>query len=142
MQIEIGVFVALGAAAALRSLHLLVGMLVNDALVFLEIAGDLLPFLVLWNPEPLDFVAVVEVTDSLDVVIVSVGNHQILEPLLPVGILGKDVIEQLEDIDALAFATVDIDKHVLPVGKPDQGAVSLSNVSEDQVEIGHDYLPF
>lgn len=74
-------------------------MLVFDALVLLEMLGDLLAVLVLGQPEPLDVVAVVELAEPGDVVVVRVRNDEVGEPLAPVAIVGQNVVEQLEDVD-------------------------------------------
>jgi hypothetical protein len=71
------------------------------------------------------------------VVVVGVRDDQVLQALAPVAVLGQHVVEELEDVDAVIATPIDIDQHVLAVRKPDQGAISLSYVGEDDLELSH-----
>src|SRR6266511_1323780 len=129
-------------AAALRPLRLLVRVLLLHALELGVVAGDLLQLLrVLRQPELDDLVAVVEVADAGDVVVVRVRDRQHVEPLPSVVAVGEDVVEQLEQVDALAGATVDVDHAVAIAGDPDQRRVAMPDVDEGNFEFSHP-VPF
>jgi hypothetical protein len=113
-----------------------------NALELGVVAGDLLQLLrVLRQPELHDLVAVVEIADASDVVVVRVRDREHVEALAAVVAVREDVVEQLEQVDALAGAAVDVDQHVAVAGNLDQSRVAVPDVDEGDLEVSHS-VPF
>jgi hypothetical protein len=71
------------------------------------------------------------------VVVVNVGDRQVLQALAPVAVVGQHVVKKLEDIDAVVWTMIYVDEHVLAVRQPDEGAVTLSHIRENDLELSH-----
>jgi len=67
-----------------------------------------------------------------------VRDDEVFQALAPVAVVGQDVVEQLEDVDPMAWAAVDVHEHELAVRQADQGAVSLADIRKDRFELSHD----
>src|SRR3954451_19871152 len=57
--------------------------------------------------------------------------------LAPVVAVGEGIVEQLEEIYALAGAAVDVDQHVAVAGDLDQRRVPVPYIDESNLEVSH-----
>lgn len=125
------------APAPLRPVGPVVGVLLLYPLVFAEVLRDLLPNLVLRQPQLDHLVPVVQIPHAGHVVIVGVGDDQVVEPPTAALALRQPVVEELEQVDAAAGAAVGVDQHVGAPGQANQGRVTLAHVHEGHPELAH-----